>query len=113
MPRAAMKVLAMPPPITRASTFLHKVLQQVDLGRNLGAADNGHDRARRVAEAFLERDQLCLHGSARIGRQPVREALGGCMGAMSGGKCVIDEDVAVLRQAPSATKSGSFFSSPA
>ena len=49
--------------------LLHQVHQEVDLGRNLGAADDGDDRACRIAEALFQRLELGLHGAAGKGRQ--------------------------------------------
>ena len=91
VPRAARKVLAMPPPMTSASTFLTRFIKQVDLGRDLGAADDGDDRPLRVAEALLQRLELGLHGAAGIGRQQVRQPFGRGMGAVRGGKGVVDD----------------------
>ena len=53
--------------------LLHEVHQQVDLGRDLGAADDGDDRARRIAEALFQRVELGLHGAAGEGREMVRQ----------------------------------------
>ena len=43
----------------------HEVFQQVDLGRDLGAADHGDDGLFRLAEAGFQRFELGLHGQAR------------------------------------------------
>ena len=70
-------------------------------------------RAAAAARPTLsERLELVLHGAAGIGRQAVRDALDRSMRAVRRGKGVVDEDVAELARA-CATKSGSFFSSPA
>ena len=88
----------MPPPITSASTFFTRFMQQVDLGGNLGAADDRDDRAHRLAKALFQRLQFGLHGAAGIGRQVVGQAFGRGMGAVGGREGVVDENVAVGSQ---------------
>ncbi|EGE56036.1 hypothetical protein RHECNPAF_770084 [Rhizobium etli CNPAF512] len=75
--------------------LLDEVHQQVDLGRDLGTADNCDHRADRGAEAFFQRFQLGLHGAPGIGRQVMGKALGRGMGAVSGGEGVVDINIAV------------------
>jgi hypothetical protein len=78
----------------------HQVLQQVDLGRDLGAADDTHHRPRRVAQRPVQVLQLRLHGQAGIGGQAPRHALGGGVGPVGGGEGVVDIEVAEARQPP-------------
>ncbi len=73
-----------------------EIFKERDLGRHLGAADDGHHRPLRLAERLLERGKLALHRAAREGRQTVGEALGGAVGAVGGGEGVVDVKVAVL-----------------
>ena len=75
--------------------LLHEVHQQVELGRDLGAADDGDDRPLGIAETLFQRLEFGLHGAAGIGGQEIGEALGRAMGAVRGGEGVVDEDVAV------------------
>ena len=51
-PCACRKVLAMAPPITSASTLLIEIFQQLELGRDLGAADDGDTGFFGVSSAF-------------------------------------------------------------
>ena len=98
MPCACRKVLAMPPPITSASTLDDEIFQQVELGRDLGAADDGDHRLLRRVQRLRQRVELGLHGAAGIGGQFVAEAFGRGMRAMRGGEGVVDVDVAELRE---------------
>ena len=75
--------------------LFHEVHQQIELGRDLCAADDGDDRALGIAEALLQRLEFGLHGAAGIGGQEIGEALGRAMGAVRGGEGVVDEDVAI------------------
>ena len=98
-PWACRKVLAMPPPMTSVSTLVDQVAEQVELGRDLGAADDGdHRPLSALPSAFVQRLQLGLHGAAGIGRQQVAEAFGRGMRAVRGGEGVVDVDVAELGQ---------------
>jgi hypothetical protein len=95
MPRAARKVLAMPPPITSASTFLTRFLSRsilVEPWRRRQWRQPGGPGCR----GLFKRHQFRLHGASGIGRQVVRQALGRGMGAVGGGKGVVDEDVAIF-----------------
>ena len=67
-----------------------QVFQKVELGRDLGAADDTQHRALRVAERHLQRLQFALHGKARIGRQAMRDGLGGGVGPMRGRKRIVN-----------------------
>ena len=75
-----------------------EIFQEVDLGGDLGAADDrDHGLGRRV-QRLVERVELGLHGAAGIGRQLVAEALGRGMRAVRGREGVVDPDVAELGQ---------------
>ncbi len=76
--------------------LLDEVEEHVDLGRHLGAADDGDDRPLRVAERGLQRLQLLLHGAAGVGGEVVGEPGGGGVGAMGGGERVVHPHVAEL-----------------
>ncbi len=78
--------------------LVDEVFEQVDLGRDLGAADDRDDGLGRRAQRLLQRVELGLHGAAGIGRQLVAEALGRGVGAVRGRERVIDPDVAELCQ---------------
>ena len=79
--------------------LLHEVHEQIDLGRDLGAADDRHHRPRRIAEPLFQRVELGLHGPAGKGREMARQPFGRGVRAVRGGKSVVDEDVAILRRA--------------
>ncbi len=80
--------------------LVQKVAEQIELGGNLGAADDGRDRMLRRLERLLQRIELGLHGAAGIGGQigcrhdcRIRGVL-----AMRDRKGVIDKDVAERRE---------------
>ena len=98
LPCAARNVLAMPPPMISTFDLGDQVAEQVELGRDLGAADDrGHRPLRRV-ERLAERVELGLHAAPGIGRQHVAEAFGRGVRAVRGGERVVDPEVAELRQ---------------
>src|ERR1700743_308014 len=76
-PCACRKVLAMPPPITSASTLLTRFSRRSILVETLASP---------------------MMATTGVGRQFTAEALGRGMRAMRGRKCVVDPDVAVLCQ---------------
>ena len=76
--------------------LLDQIAEQLELGRDLGAADDRRDRALGIAERDGQRLELRLHGAAAIGRQLVRDALGRGVGAVGGREGVVDIDVAEL-----------------
>ena len=76
--------------------FIEQVAQQVELGGNLGAADDRCQRPFRLLERPGECLKLGLHGAPCISRQFVAKALGGSVSAVCGRKGVIDPDVAEL-----------------
>jgi hypothetical protein len=53
-----------------------EVFQKVDLGGDLGAADDRNHRLGRRFQRLVERVELGLHGASGIGRQLVAEAFG-------------------------------------
>ncbi len=106
----ARKVLAMPPPMTSASTFLTRLSSRSSLVEILAPPTMATTGRSAIAEALLQRFELGLHGAAGIGRQEVGETFGRGVRAVGGGEGVVDEDVAIggqLRRRPR-----SFFSSP-
>ncbi len=85
--------------------------QDLDLGRDLGAADNGHDRPFRVFQRFAERGDLGHHQQAGIRREKIGDGLDRGMRPVGRGEGVVDIDIAMLGEA-SWRNRGSFFSSP-
>ena len=61
-----------------------QILQQLQLGRDLRAANDRDHRPLRVIQCLAERFQLGLHGAPRISRQLVCEPFGRGMRAMRG-----------------------------
>ena len=91
----------MAPPITSVSDPLHQIFQQCDLGGDFRPAHHRHQRPLGIAQRLLEMGKFGLHGAARRSRAeaaPAPSVRG--MGAMGGGKCVIDENIAQRRQLP-------------
>ncbi len=74
----------------------HEVFQKVDLGRDLGAADDRDHRTLRRFQRLVERVDFRLHGAAGIGRQLVADAFGRSVRAMRRRERVIDPQVAEL-----------------
>ena len=76
--------------------FREQMTEQVEFGRNLGAADDRGDRALRRVERLRERFKLGRHGAAGIGGKAGDRDdpdIGG-VGAVRDRKCLVDEDVA-------------------
>ncbi len=71
-----------------------EVLQEIELGRDLGAADDGDDGLLRCVQRLAERFQLGLHAASGIGGQLVGEAFGRSMRAMRRREGIIHIDVA-------------------
>ena len=88
----------MPPPMISLSTLADQVGEHRDLGRHLGAADHGRDRARRLVEHAAQRVDLLHQQRAGVGRQQARDGVGGGVRAMRGREGIADEDVAELGQ---------------
>ncbi len=89
----------MPPPMISLSTLPTRLPEQVELGRNLGAAHDRADRLRLGApSALFEALELGLHQAARRGRQAVGEPLGRGVSSMRRRKGVVDVDVAQGRE---------------
>ncbi len=57
-----------------------KIAEQFELGRNLGAADDGDQRALRFFQGGFKRPEFGLHGAAGIGRNQMRR----CPRSMNG-----------------------------
>ncbi len=68
----------------------HQVLEQLQLGRHLGAADNAYDWPLGMAQGLVQGFQFAAHGLARIGRQQVGQPLGGGVCAVGRREGVID-----------------------
>ena len=78
--------------------FAQQICQQVELGRDLGAADDGGDRAGRVSQCLVEGVEFSLHAAAGIGGQFVRKAFRRGMRPMCHGKGIVDENIAEPRK---------------
>ena len=74
--------------------LLDQVREQVDLGRDLGAADDGHQRPVGVAEGGFQRLEFRLHQPAGAGGQEAGQRLGRGMRPMGGGEGIVAVDVA-------------------
>ena len=90
--------------------LVEEIAEQIELGRHLGAADNGRDRALRRVQRFFQSCELFLHGAAGIGGEEVRDRFDRGVRPVRDREGVIDIDVAELCK-PGAN-AGSFFSSP-
>ena len=97
LPAASRKVLAMPPPTISWSTLSGQRLEDGQLGRHLGAADDGDQRALRAVQGFAQGVDFGAHQHAGTGdRGEFGDAVGGGFGAVGGAEGVIDVDVAEL-----------------
>ena len=76
--------------------LVHEIAEQLELGRHFGAANDRRDGALRIAERSLKRIELLLHRPPRMRGQLASEPFRRRMRAMSGGKGVVDIDVAEL-----------------
>ena len=76
-----------------------EILQQVDLGGNLGAADDPDHGLGGGIQCLGQRVELGLHGASGIGRQFVTEAFGGSVRPVRRRERVVDPDVAELCEA--------------
>ena len=103
LPCASRNVLAIPPPMTRMSTLVEEVLEDLDLVADLGAADDRRERLLGVLEELREDLDLALHQEARVGRQELRDADGRGVRAVGRAERVVDVDVGVARRAASRT----------
>jgi hypothetical protein len=75
-----------------------QIAEQLELGRDLGPADDAQDRPARLAEGGVQRLQFGPHGLAGMARQKMGESLGGGVGPVRGGKGVVDVQIAVASQ---------------
>ena len=77
----------------------HQVLQDRDLGGDLGAADDCHERLRRGGEQLRQHRHLARHEQPGGGGQVVGHHRGGGVGAMRGAERIVHVDAAQRRQA--------------
>ena len=75
-----------------------EIFQKIDLGGNLGAADDRDHGLGRRFQRLAQRVEFGLHGAPGIGRQLVAEAFGRGVRAVRGREGVVDPDVAELCQ---------------
>ena len=73
--------------------LVDQVVDDVDLVRDLGAAQNGDERAGRVGKRLAHDGDLLLDQEAAHSRQIVGDAGGGGVRAVRGAERVVDEDV--------------------
>ena len=74
--------------------------QHVELGRDLGPADDRGHRRFGITQRGVERLQFGFHRAARIGREVMRQALGGRMRAVRRAERIVDVEVAMRGHAP-------------
>ena len=97
-PVAARKVLAMPPPTISWSTLREQALEDRELGRDLGAADDRDQRPLRLLERRSSASSSAASsGPAQATGANSRDAVRGRLGAVRGAEGVHDEDVAQRR----------------
>ena len=84
----------MPPPSTRRSTRVDQVAEQLELGRDLGAADQRGERPLRVLERAAQRLDLGLHQPARRRGQALGQPGDRGMRAMRRRERVVDVELA-------------------
>ncbi len=77
---------------------IHEVLEDPELVRDLGTADDGRERLGRRLEQRRERDDLALHEQAGVGRQVGRHADRRGVGTMRRAEGIVDVDVGIGRQ---------------
>ena len=75
-----------------------QVAEEIELGGNLRAADDGGDRALRRVQRLLQRRKLFLHGAAGISGQKMRDRLDRSVRAVRDRERIVDVNVAELRK---------------
>jgi len=75
---------------------IKEIAEEIELGGNFGAADDGRDRALRRVQRLLQRRQFFLHGAAGISGQKMRDRLDGSVRPVRNRKRVVHIDVAEL-----------------
>ncbi len=75
-----------------------QIAEKIELGGDLGAADDGRDRTLRCVQRFLQRFELLLHGAAGIGGEEMGDRFDGGMRPVRDREGVIDIDVAEPRE---------------
>ena len=98
LPWATRKVLAIPPPRTNRSTLSMRLVEDLDLARHLGAADDRRERPLGPLEEPRQRLDLALHEQAGIGGQQLGDADRRGVGAVGRAECVVDVELGVVGQ---------------
>ncbi len=78
--------------------LLQKVIDDVELIGDLGAAQNGHEGTLRVCQSLAHDGHFLLHQVAADGGQVVGHTGGGGVGPVGGAEGVVDEDVGHVSQ---------------
>ena len=76
--------------------LVEQIAQQVELGRNLCAADDRCKRPLRVIQGLRKRFELGLHRAPGIGWKLMTKTFGGSVRAVRGRECVVHPNVAEL-----------------
>ena len=74
--------------------FRQQIAEEIELGRNLGAADDRRHRPLRRMQGLLQRLELGLHGAAGIGRKLVAQSFRRSVGPVRDREGVVDVNVA-------------------
>ena len=80
------------------STLSSEIAEQVELGRNFGAADDRRERAFGMLKRLGQGFEFGLHGPPGVRRKLVAETFSRRVRAMRGRERVVDPDVAEFRQ---------------
>ena len=87
-----------PPPDDEHINPRDQIFQQIKFGRNLRPANKGSDRTARLSKGLFQMGQFVLHQSSRRRRTQAGQCLGRGMGAVRGGKGIIDITLTQGRQ---------------
>ena len=98
LPCASRKVLAIPPPRIEQVHLGQQMVDDPDLVRDLGAAEDGRERSLRRLEQLRQHLELALHQEPGIGGQELGDPDGRGVRSMGRPERVVDEDVGVRRQ---------------
>ena len=80
----------------QAVQLADQVFQEVQLGRDLGPADDTDDRLLRIAEGGVQSVQLAAHGFAGVGGDVVCDPFGRGVGAVCGREGIVDRDRCIM-----------------